>query len=349
MGNNNEAEALFATKRKQQQEQEAERARLEELERQKQEMADTIKKLELMKAEQEKEKREKEEREARERQEREERERIEREERQKKEAKEARSAERKAAVDTTIKAASEKVDKAVTNITSKNYLLYGIVGFAAVLVIVVVILLIVKSGGSSDDKNVNTDKNITADKNTTADIEDVNAKTTDDVPDDGSFASKIASEEWIRTEDPYERAFSYIRPMCFDLNEEGIMWVYNPAPNHRVGMMIDYYTEEEAVEDGVMVSAEEMADMYMSVMDAGDYRFESFEDGSGYAYSTNYDDIGELQSGSMLAAYFVKCKNGGYVTMSFMEVGGEGDSCEYIPLADVQYLFEKIAGSIAVG
>ncbi|MBR6119274.1 MAG: hypothetical protein IKQ04_03020 [Oscillospiraceae bacterium] len=47
---NNEAEALFATKRKQQQAEEAERKRLEELERQKQQMAEEVKRLEALHA-----------------------------------------------------------------------------------------------------------------------------------------------------------------------------------------------------------------------------------------------------------------------------------------------------------
>ena len=47
---NNEAEALFATKRKQQQAEEAERKRLEELERQKQQMAEEVKRLEALQA-----------------------------------------------------------------------------------------------------------------------------------------------------------------------------------------------------------------------------------------------------------------------------------------------------------
>ncbi|MCR4618049.1 MAG: hypothetical protein K5669_07690 [Lachnospiraceae bacterium] len=53
-GNNgNEAEALFATKRKKLQEEEAERKRLEELERQKKEMQDEIQRLEKLRKEQE--------------------------------------------------------------------------------------------------------------------------------------------------------------------------------------------------------------------------------------------------------------------------------------------------------
>ena len=47
---NNEAEALFATKRKQQQAEEAEKKRLEELEQQKQQMAEEVKRLEALQA-----------------------------------------------------------------------------------------------------------------------------------------------------------------------------------------------------------------------------------------------------------------------------------------------------------
>ena len=47
---NNEAEALFATKRKQQQAEEAERKRLEELEQQKRQMAEEVKRLEALQA-----------------------------------------------------------------------------------------------------------------------------------------------------------------------------------------------------------------------------------------------------------------------------------------------------------
>ena len=339
MGNSNEAEALFATKRKQQQEQEAERARLEELERQKQEMADTIKKLEIMKAEQEREKREKEEREARERQEREERERIEREEREKREAKEARSAERKAAVDTTIKAAGEKVDKAVTNITSKNYLLYGIVGFAAVLVIVIVIILVTKSGGSSDDKK-------TAEG--TGTVEDVNAKTTDSLPDDGSFASRMSTDTWVKIDDPNMGGFSYKRPQSFEFNEDTGAWLYMASDSHALVTMIDYMPESE-MSNGQTVEAEDIADLVMSGMDAGQYRYESLDDGSGYSYTTLYDDISDLGPGYNLTACFVKHIGGGYVTVLFVDSVSSESVDEYIPLGDLQYVYEKIANSVSVG
>ena len=53
MADNNEADALFATRRKRQQEAEAEKERLEELDRQKQQVAEEIKRLENIRALQE--------------------------------------------------------------------------------------------------------------------------------------------------------------------------------------------------------------------------------------------------------------------------------------------------------
>jgi hypothetical protein len=87
----------------------------------------------------------------------------------------------------------------------------------------------------------------------------------------------------------------------------------------------------------------------MSGMDAGQYRFESLDDGSGYSYTTLYDETWDLEPGLSLTSCFVKHTEDGYVTVLFVDCNEEGSTSAYVPLGDLQYLFEKVAASVAVG
>jgi len=132
--NNNDAEALFATRRKQQAEMNAERERLEELERQRNEMQETIKKLEILK------------------------------EAQKSSPEEAVTAssaqEGPKAGAGSVKPEPENMKaeggSGVLNL-SKKQLMYGGIGLGAVLVIVLIVILVKMASGSGKEYFTDTE------------------------------------------------------------------------------------------------------------------------------------------------------------------------------------------------
>jgi flagellar biosynthesis GTPase FlhF len=137
--NHNEADALFATRRKKQQDEEAQKAaklaeeeRLAELERQKQQVAEEIKKLETLQA-------------------------LQKEQEEKKALEEQKALEEKARQEELFarkaaeKAAKKAADAEKGSFDIKKYLPFILIG-AGVLVVAIVVIIIVSASSGSDKK-----------------------------------------------------------------------------------------------------------------------------------------------------------------------------------------------------
>lgn len=165
MADNNEADALFATRRKRQQEAEAEKERLEELDRQKQQVAEEIKRLENIRALQEEEAK----------QQAEEQKRLEIQRQYEEEQERIAQAKREEFINKSMMSKAEKVPRETSGGTnSKKLFLYGGIALGVVVLAVVIILIISlnsgdkkKSDSSSDDtgkKTAENDKNYEEDE-----------------------------------------------------------------------------------------------------------------------------------------------------------------------------------------
>jgi len=158
MADNNEADALFATRRKRQQEAEAEKERLEELDRQKQQVAEEIKRLENIRALQEEEAR----------QQAEEQKRLEIQRQYEEEQERIAQAKREEFMNKSmaVKVKPEKVPGPASGGTnSKKLLLYGGIALGVIVIAVVIIIIISansgkkKSDSSSEDSGKKSAEN----------------------------------------------------------------------------------------------------------------------------------------------------------------------------------------------
>ncbi len=209
MADNNEADALFATRRKRQQEAEAEKERLEELDRQKQQVAEEIKRLENIRALQEEEAK----------QQAEEQKRLEIQRQYEEEQERIAQAKREEFINKSMMSKAEKVPRETSGGTnSKKLFLYGGIALGVVVLAVVIILIISmnsgdkkKSDSSSDDtgkKTAETDKNYEEDRD--GDVEDNDYPDNDDngnsADEDGdgyvSFKEKTGSYSYVTASIP---------------------------------------------------------------------------------------------------------------------------------------------------
>ncbi len=349
---NNEAESLFATRRKKQQEEEAEKARLEELERQKQQMAEEIARLEKMQSVQSTEIKDKPDR--------------------KKlitlglggvgavlviaviciaisgiagknstrsivteTTASSVSAETTAQTTAQTTAAPEQTTPAETTAaeeTSEEF-----------------------TGEETRAMNVGDAANMFSDAEDYDNYgyeDDYSEYYTDDYygeeqySEESSFMEMVLNGEWYEGRDEYTgRTYSY--PAIFEYDDDmGMYGYYDEQNNEYYSMSVDFWTDDSGhnytTEDIVSLLGQEMGDEFGEC----DYSSIDYGDGTQCFFFKLYDFDGE--GSNMLEATFFVIQDDCLMQMTFGYVAA-ADYNEYPILDDAYTLFRYIRGSMAVG
>jgi len=315
---NNEADALFATRRKKQQDEEAQREaqrleqeKLEELERQRKAMAEDIKRLETLQAEQkaQAEQNALEAQKAREAQ----------------EALLAAQAAQKAAQKEAQKAAKEAKKAAGGESPLKKYLPFILIG-VGVIVVVVVILICVKA--FSKDK----------------------------VNEDESYPYSLADDcemcEWNRVQDD-NLGTSFVYPSFF----ENDSWETMPDVGKYTYYYFDKDYSKQKIVLTVYLNTNDYEDGSMSEDDALDIIATFMEKENAHGYKTGWEEVTYLWRGvkefddseDSLIAVYADTKENFEVVIELTATKESSGQKRYADAADLEYIAQVVFNSIAVG
>lgn len=334
---NNEADSLFATRRKKIQDEEAqkeaqraEKERLEELERQRQAMLEDIKRLENIQAEQK--------------------------------AQAEKNAQDAQRVQESLK--SKEAGKTVKGDSPiKKYLPFIIIGASAVLITVVVIILVnVLSKPKNDKAATDTGNgNITAEKDPVAskgkisesdpaETEDYDSEIQGGVSDmeQETLKDLLSRSVWYKLDDSGSES-SFIYPSIFseqmDLEEDGdYVFTYNDPDSGQIieiaFSVLKMGEEAELSEEdyytilGMLISVDEVESKAVQKAENIWYITESFDD---------------KQAGDQVLTVYSARKDDKFVEF-YAAVSKEDVGCRrYIDFEDVDYIFDMMFDSVSVG
>ena len=336
---NNEADSLFATRRKKIQDEEAQREaqraeqeRLEELERQRQAMLEDIKRLEDIQAEQKAQ--------------------------AEKNALEAQRAQE--ALKSKEAGPSAKGDSPL-----KKYLPFIIIGASAVLITVVVIILVNVLSKPKDDKNAagTGDGNITAEKKQSDSVASKGnpSKSDSDVIDDydseiqgadsdtnsETLKDLLSRSVWYRLDDSGSDS-SFIYPSIFDemvdLEEDGayVFRYRDSGSEQRIDISIAVFKMEE----DITYSEEDYLSLLgMMAMD-GDVSGAIQKDENIWYITESFDD---KQFGDEVLTVYIGKKDDKFIEFYSAVTREDVGSRRYIDFEDVDYIFGMMYDSVSVG
>ena len=325
MSDNNEADALFATRRKKQQDEEAQRAaqqaekeRLEELERQRQAMVEDIKRLETLQAEQKAQA-----------------------EQNALEAQKNREAQEKLLAAQAAEKEAKKAEKkaAFENSPLKKYLPFIIAG-AGVLVLIIVIVVVISMSSKKDDKKSDADQD---------------QYTEDDVT--YTLADDMEVSEWRRIQND-TLGVSFICPEMFVMDEESSLpeggyyeFVFKeelPGYDDYVGQNLKpatykvfyMFVNDDVIKESLMEIINEIGlnkDLYEIEKDKT----------SGLSYTKM--DIDKLGAGEPFYVEFIGQKGDIAVGFTFYSIREQAGNDRYVGMDDLLYIAQVIFNSLSVG
>ena len=310
MSENNEADALFATRRKKQQDEEAQKAariaeekRLAEIELQKQEVAKEIERLEKLQA------------------------------LQKAQEEEQRLSAEKAKADEEAQKDAQKAQKAAPKEASgafdiKKYLPFILIG-AGVLVVVVVVIIILSSGS----------------KNSTEPDNPVQAENTGN-----GFSSLLTAVDWYRTTDEssgvtYVYPSVFDRVSEEDEGEYGFYYV--DASSFQYIWMGVYPSEMTQEEDEYYIPAIISLILTSEMEEEGitDCKIGSYGNNIWYIY----DFLDDKGADGYMTAKFIAKKNGVMIELDFMVGHEDASSQRFVDIEDIVNMVSIMVEKLSVG